>query len=379
MKLIMMKLMKSSKCGILLLLAALMMTACAAPQPPAPSEEAAGGTEPLVLAVTEKPLWLSLAVEEYNAAEPERQIELAVYESSSHLLAGLERGEACDMYFVELADSAYGLTTSGLWERSADLSERLDSTGTKLAYGLREALEYEGELRLLPFDFTLFSFAAQLDSMPASVQEAQQLAASRGATLFPETRDRANLAVLLEPFLLESAAEGDTAQLQALAAAVEEHQGSMTAPAGGTEYLFEICFLRDYFNFGLDVYERDYEDTGREFVVGIPGTDTAAFYTPGHVFGIIESCSEPDAAWDFLKLLCSDETQALADEFPASQTAFDEYIAEKLNGRTVTEHAAELLTAVLENTTAASPGMKLHVEHYDEDTFRILRDIAQDT
>ena len=335
-----------------------IMTACTAtPAPPAstkPAQTEEPGAEPLLLAAENVDGWLKDIVDAYNATGPEREVELVKCGDLTTFVNSLEDGGSADMYFVEL-DGSYGESSNGLWEHSADLSGYLDGSGAELVPGLRGALEYGGELRYLPFDFTLFTFFAQLSELPASMPEAAAAAESSGTPLFTGYYDRANLRQLLTPFL--AAGYEDEELRQQLDDAIEAHpeEGDPEVEDG----LFWLAFIRNDTDFAQGAREHEYENDGTEYVYGLPGASTAAFFVPHFAFGIFEGCSDPDAAWDFLKLLYSDENQARAPEFPASADAFDSYMEDMVSSGAASEHIAEKVREVVDNTNAAT-GLQLY-------------------
>ena len=96
-------------------------------------------------------------------------------------------------------------------------------------------------------------------------------------------------------------------------------------------------------------------DGGAEFsfatgagAIGVPGSGTTAYYAPETVFGVFEGCEDVGAAWDFLRLLYSDEIQAKTSGLPVTASALDAYIDEELD-----EESAPAFRELLENTRAA--------------------------
>ena len=151
------------------------------------------GAEPEGLVLAADEAWARSAAEEYAAENPGVKIEIISCRTATELVSALGRGEAVDMYLVQLDDPFTGDVTEEMWGLSADLEARFAELGTELVGGLEGAMEYGGELRLLPLDFTLYTFISPLGEMPASLPEAEALAEGAGTPLFAPYRDRENL------------------------------------------------------------------------------------------------------------------------------------------------------------------------------------------
>ena len=180
------KYVKSVVCAAMALVICLFCTACGETPPagsasPAPVSDGPDAN-PLVFAVVNTSAWIANAVEEYNAAGPERPVELLRFYSYDDLLDKLEAGLEADMYFTEVAAGANSERNRALWDASADLSGRLT---TPLAGNLAEAMSSDGELRCLPFDFELSAMVWTLgEERPASMAEAQSLCDAAGRQLY---------------------------------------------------------------------------------------------------------------------------------------------------------------------------------------------------
>ena len=307
------------------------------------------GAEPEGLVLAADEAWARSAAEEYAAENPGVKIEIISCRTATELVSALGRGEAVDMYLVQLDDPFTGDVTEEMWGLSADLKARFAELGTELVGGLEGAMEYGGELRLLPLDFTLYTFISPLGEMPASLPEAEALAEGAGTPLFAPYRDRENLTAWLLPYLIDSVSSGDTAQYRELARLLENHEGEL-APAEEGECLFDMRFLNASASFALPAYAEG-------CVFGIPGSDARAFYSPNLVFGIVSGSEKADAAWDFLKTFYDGYSpDGDAGAFPAVKAEFDRLIGERL-GEGAPPEAAAAAAALAYEADAAAPGM----------------------
>ena len=126
-------------------------------------------------------------VEDYNDTNPAKTVELVYFDHTNQMLDAIDEGTQVDMY---LLDEPFGVISSPIgeyWDASLDLTDYLD---TELAPNLAEALSHDGELRYLPFDFSVRALHWSLDGEPASFTQAAQLAANAGTTLFAPWRSR---------------------------------------------------------------------------------------------------------------------------------------------------------------------------------------------
>ena len=108
------------------------------------------------------------------------------------------------MYLVQLDDPFTGDVTEEMWGLSADLKARFAELGTELVGGLEGAMEYGGELRLLPLDFTLYTFISPLGGNARLAPGGGGPRGGAGRPLFAPYRDRENLTAWLLPYLIDS-------------------------------------------------------------------------------------------------------------------------------------------------------------------------------
>lgn len=315
----------------------------------------------LVLGVSgEESGWLKDAVEANNADNSRRKIEMVKFEHVEQLLRAVDDGTQVDMYFISMSQSYIEDTVRELWERSVDLLPRLEC---ELAPNLAEALTRSGELRYLPYDFTIDAMQGYFDEMPENMAEAQTLADASGESLFYRGWGRSDLfGHWLYPYLCaaDEAAREDI--LGAISAQDENtREGSMYRP---------VTFTSDV-DFGcLDTLEYRLEAGEGGYVIGVPGSDTAGVYMPMRAFGIMSGCTDVDAAWAFLSQSYSAEAQARAEFFPAELTALNARIDELAEKGTTHEHAVAVFRDVLERTTAAAGVNMLQTEQlWYTDTF----------
>ena len=315
-----------------------LVTACG-DEPPAetPEQEA----DSLVLAASDAGRWLSLAVEEYNESGPERPIELVSFSDSWRLKEALNDGLKADMYFTETGR----YFQSELWDESADLAPYLEGSGIELAAGLAEAMALSGELRYLPWDFTVNVMTSPLESVPASIDEAERLAAADGKALYPGSTTQGYLAVMLAPYIRTAGAEAEADILES----IEEFETDLKNPAQG---IFRMSVIDSEPGLGLD-YEEYERANGGSYSVGFPGSATMGEFVPEHVFGVLESCDDVEAAWSFLRLLCSEENQSFARSFPAMSASLSERFDELAARPSTGTHALEMARFILANTTTA--------------------------
>ena len=331
------------------------MTGCgeAPPESAPPESEEAAGAEALVFAVAGPDKWIARAAEDYNAAGPEKPVELLRFQSAAELMSAVDGGLEADMYFAALDGLSLpeyaGSPAARLWEASADLSGRLD---IPLAGNLAEAMSCEGELRCLPFDFEVEGVAWTLgEALPGSMAEAEALAAGAGATLFYPLWNCDSLAGgWLYPYLCsaDEAARGD------ILASVLAHEQD-DEPAPDARFAFNLVRLDGDENGELGLGNLVF-NCADGWAAGLPGAETAGIYVPKHVFGIFEGCSDADAAWAFLEGFLSDALQENARSLPAAESAFESRLEHA--SRFVSPEAVETARGLVENSRlAAGPGL----------------------
>lgn len=349
-------------------LAFILLSGCGEAIETRPTVSASSDRETIVLAADEARF--KSVVEEFNAGSQRVQIEILNCRTATELLSALERGESADMYLVQLDDQFRGDKTEDIWELSVDLKSRFEDTGIELVGELEKAMEYNGELRLLPFDFKLFTFITQLEEMPDSISQAKTIADDSGVTLFPMYRDKDNLTTWLLPFLIDSLAEGDTEQFDEMTNAIEAHEGKMSSEVDDGDYLFDMRFLDNSTTFGLPYYAENCSE------FGIPGSKSRAFYSPNYVFGILSSSRNTDEAWDFLKYFYSEDIQQSANALPATETAFNKLIRSRLEDDS-SHDAATAVNELAHEANAAAPGMAQSATlHGSEELLALLSQMA---
>ncbi len=312
-------------------------------------------TEHLVLMTTKAEPWLSDAVESYNSNSQGRHIELVECDTISQLYQYTKSGVRADLYFIELNDDFSGSLSEKIWESSIDLSAYYEALDVELVNGLYSALSYEGEIRYLPFDFEIFTFAARLDEMPESMAEAESLAEQRQVSLFPGFWNADSLRYWVSPFT--AAGYDDEEKRQELLDAVSAHDGQELSENVSGNTLFWIVNISNDNEFGLAAYEYTRKYNGEEYVLGLPGAETAGIYVPQYVFGILTGCDDTNAAWDFLKQLYSGEYQSKANALPACADAFNVFVDGKVESGCENSYTADILRTVVERTNTAV-GMK---------------------
>lgn len=315
------------------------VTGCGGDVTPAasPSDSGQDGAEanPLVFGVSRQMLTGSLSlralVDEYNASDPARPVELVYFDSTDQMLAAMDSGTDVDMYFTR----GY---TAQLAERSADLSAYLD---TELAPNLAPALTGEDGLRALPFDFRINLLVRTVPGEVDSLSGVAELARENNVQLMHGAIPTDTVKSYFEPYILAADEEARADMLSV----VENYASD---PDNHTCAMRPVCLSRGT-NFGLT--GSDYEET---YIPGVPGVDTLGEYQLENVFGIFESCSDKDAAWDFLSRLYGDEAQSGTENMPATLSALTAYIEHESHYKTTCEQAESLVWEVMNGTTVCN-------------------------
>lgn len=315
------------------------VTGCGGDVTPAasPSDSAQEGAEAnsLVFGVSRQMLTGSLSVremvDEYNASNPEMPVELVYFDSVQQMLSAMDSGTDVDMYFT--GNYVYELS-----ERSADLSAYLD---TELAPNLQASLTDENGLRVLPFDFRIELMVRTVPGEAESLSGVAELARENNLQLMYGSIPKESVKSYFEPYI-EAADEETRADILSV---VENYDPD---PDNDTCAMHPV-WLRKGTNFGLS--GSDYEET---YIPGVPGVDTLGEYQLENVFGIFESCSDKDAAWDFLSRLYSSEAQSETENMPATLSALTDCIAFESHYKTTCEQAEKLVWEIIDGTTVSS-------------------------
>lgn len=315
------------------------VTGCGGDVTPAasPSDSGQDGAEanPLVFGVSRQMLTGSLSlralVDEYNASDPARPVELVYFDSTDQMLAAMDSGTDVDMYFTR----GY---TAQLAERSADLSAYLD---TELAPNLAPALTGEDGLRALPFDFRINLLVRTVPGEVDSLSGVAELARENNLQLMHGAIPTDTVKSYFEPYILAADEEARADMLSVV-------ENYVSDPDNDTCAMRPVSLSRGT-NFGLT--GSDYEET---YIPGVPGVDTLGEYQLENVFGIFESCSDKDAAWDFLSRLYGDEAQSGTENMPATLSALAAYIEHESHYKTTCEQAESLVWEVMNGTTVCN-------------------------
>ena len=315
------------------------VTGCGGDVTPAasPSDSGQDGAEanPLVFGVSRQMLTGSLSlralVDEYNASDPARPVELVYFDSTDQMLSAMGSGTDVDMYFT-------GSYTAQLAERSADLSAYLD---TELAPNLASALTGEDGLRALPFDFRINLLVRTVPGEAESLSGVAELARENNLQLMHGAIPTDSVKSYFEPYILAADEEARADMLSVV-------ENYVSDPDNDTCAMRPVCLSRGT-NFGLT--GSDYEET---YIPGVPGVDTLGEYQLENVFGIFESCSDKDAAWDFLSRLYGDEAQSGTENMPATLSALTVYIEHESHYKTTCEQAESLVWEVMNGTTVCN-------------------------
>lgn len=315
------------------------VTGCGGDVTPAasPSDSGQDGAEanPLVFGVSRQMLTGSLSlralVDEYNASDPARPVELVYFDSTDQMLAAMDSGTDVDMYFTR----GY---TAQLAERSTDLSAYLD---TELAPNLASALTGEDGLRALPFDFRINLLVRTVPGEVDSLSGVAELARENNVQLMYGAIPTDSVKSYFEPYILAADEEARADMLSVV-------ENYVSDPDNDTCAMRPVSLSRGT-NFGLT--GSDYEET---YIPGVPGVDTLGEYQLENVFGIFESCSDKDAAWDFLSRLYGDEAQSGTENMPATLSALTAYIEHESHYKTTCEQAESLVWEVMNGTTVCN-------------------------
>lgn len=176
------------------------VTGCGGDVTPAasPSDSGQDGAEanPLVFGVSRQMLTGSLSVlalvDEYNASDPARPVDLVYFDSTDQMLSAMDSGTDVDMYFT-------GGYTAQLAERSADLSAYLD---TGLAPNLQATLTSEDGLRVLPFDFRIELLVRTVPGEAESLSGVAELARENNLQLMHGAIPTDSVKSYFEPYIL---------------------------------------------------------------------------------------------------------------------------------------------------------------------------------
>lgn len=315
------------------------VTGCGGDVTPAasPSDSGQDGAEanPLVFGVSRQMLTGSLSVlalvDEYNASDPARPVELVYFDSTDQMLSAMDSGTDVDMYFT-------GGYTAQLAERSADLSAYLD---TGLAPNLQATLTSEDGLRVLPFDFRIELLVRTVPGEAESLSGVAELARENNLQLMHGAIPTDSVKSYFEPYILAADEEARADMLSVLE--------NYASDKDDDTYAMRTAWLSRGTNFGLA--GSDYEET---YIPGVPGVDTLGEYQLENVFGIFESYSDKDAAWGFLSCLYSEEAQSGTENMPATLSALTSYIEHESHYKTTCEQAESLLWEVMNGTTVCN-------------------------
>lgn len=289
-------------------------------------------------------------VEDYNDTNPARPVELVYFDHPNQLLDAIDEGTQVDMY---LLDEPFGVISSPIgeyWDASLDLTDYLD---TELAPNLAEALSHDGELRYLPFDFSIHALHWSLDGEPESFTQAAQLAANAGTTLFSPWRSRD---AIVEYQLYSYLCSADEAVRSEVLGVVHTLEPDTSNTSNGSAYL--DIWLNGRPGFGLRGYD------GSDYSVGIPGATTLGIYEPKMVFGIFSACDDPDTAWDFLSTLYSADNQMQTDWLPATAAALDARLIQM--AKYSSEDEADIAREIINGTTLA---VSLNTQDVEQEWF----------
>ena len=292
-------------------------------------------------------------VEDYNDTNPAKTVELVYFDHPNQMLDAIDEGTQVDMY---LLDEPFGVISSPIgeyWDASLDLTDYLD---TELAPNLAEALSHDGELRYLPFDFSIRALHWSLDGEPASFTQAAQLAANAGTTLFAPWRSRDAIVEYQLYSYLCSADEAVRSEVLGVVHTLEPDRSDTTSSSA-----YYDIWLNGHPGFGLSGYDGS---DGSDYSVGIPGATTLGIYEPKMVFGIFSACDDPDTAWDFLSTLYSADNQMQTGWLPATAAALEARLIQ--TAKYSSEDEADIAREIINGTTLA---VSLNTQDVEQEWF----------
>ena len=292
-------------------------------------------------------------VEDYNDTNPAKTVELVYFDHPNQMLDAIDEGTQVDMY---LLDEPFGVISSPIgeyWDASLDLTDYLD---TELAPNLAEALSHDGELRYLPFDFSVRALHWSLDGEPASFTQAAQLAANAGTTLFAPWRSRDEIVEYQLYSYLCSADEAVRSEVLGVVHTLEPDRSDTTSNSA-----YYDVRLNGHPGFGLSGYD---DSDGSDYSVGIPGAATLGIYEPKMVFGIFSACDDPEAAWDFLSTLYSADNQMQTGWLPATAAALEARLIQM--AKYSSEEEADIARDIINGTTLA---VSLNTQNVEQEWF----------
>ena len=292
-------------------------------------------------------------VEDYNDTNPAKTVELVYFDHTNQMLDAIDEGTHVDMY---LLDEPFGVISSPIgeyWDASLDLTDYLD---TELAPNLAEALSHDGELRYLPFDFSVRALHWSLDGEPESFTQAAQMAANAGTTLFAPWRSRDAIVEYQLYSYLCSADDSVRSEVLGVVHTLEPDRSDTTSNSA-----YYDVWLNGHPGFGLSGYD---DSDGSDYSVGIPGAATLGIYEPKMVFGIFSACDDPDAAWDFLSTLYSADNQMQTGWLPATAAALEARLIQA--AKYSSEEEADIAREIINGTTLA---VSLNTQDVEQEWF----------
>lgn len=345
--------MKKTTALLLSLLFLVPLTACSGTRNKTESSEPDNPVE-LVLATDSSFSQLGAMVNSFNKSHENYKIKVRRYGDSAETTIDLLRteiiaGQAPDIYV--LSQDWFSDVQIPIYE---DLLPLLDAD---VDYGrdifvpsLFDAILKDGSLYCLPTDFYINTFAAPEsivgDRTHITLDEAEELAKALGedVLVFPPWMSREVMLTYSYNFALAKLMDTDSSfnfldpefigLLEMCSSLPSDPNKNSEASGLDAAYLERPSLLRNFIYQNFEAVRGLHYSNGTDYsFVGFPTDDGS-----GNSFGInvrlyISSSSKhKDAAWEFVRMVLSDEVQDSVDFLPVTQSALDRRIEKALNG-----------------------------------------------
>lgn len=341
---------------ILIVLSILLLSGCSSHSPET------GEPKEVTLGVWKSDAILP-TVNAFNAQQEQFQIRLVIYDSLELMQTELMAGEYCDLYLLEMDNSAMA-AKSLFVDLMPRVEETLNNTENEVVPELLDAMTVNGALMQIPYSFsigTCMGLQQYFDGHGISLEDAKQALNDHARPIFPEE------------WKLKA---------RNIASKVSSVSGIFFVDRSKEEVQFQKSEFEEYLKFWMDGWavqqSQDMDSDLALFIptfLGNPGEPPAdgyvytgyptltnmpagSYFSFGTAFSIISGSKNVEEAWDFIRFCLSPEQQRIVREgMPVNSRVLQERIDERIESKEITETDAQCFYELLDETewVRASP------------------------
>ncbi len=345
---------------ILSVLSILLLSGCSSHSP----DEGADEPKEVTLGVWKSDEILP-TVNAFNAQQEQFQIRLVIYDSLDLMQTELMAGKYCDLYLLEMDNSAMAAKSLFL-DFMPRVEETLKNTENEVVPELLDAMTVDGALMQIPYSFsigTCMGLQQYFDGHGIPLEDAKMALSDHTHPIFPEEwklKERnivAKVSSVSSIFFVDRSNESANFQKNEFEAYLKFWIDGWTAQQSQDMDSDLALFVPTFLGNPGEPPAEGYVYTGYPTMANIPA---GSYFSFGTAFSIVSGSKNVEEAWEFIHFCLSPEHQrSIWEGMPVNSRVLQEQIDERIESKEITEADAQRFYELLDETkwVRASPEM----------------------